>query len=91
MVLSKAQEMPSDDTIAFLEARETGKNTVKILSGGGLTSGQVHKVREKEIRGDLRNCKYCGRKGHWKNPNFNLKKASCAAFDNKCKQCSRNI
>ena len=88
-VLSKVEEMTLDDTIAFVESRETGKNSVKILSGGGLTSGQVHKVHEKEIGGDLENCKYCGRKGHGKSPNFDLKKASCAAFDHKCKQCSR--
>ena len=51
-VLSKVEEKTLDDTIAFVEARETGKNSVKILSGG-LTSGRVHKVHEKEIGGDL--------------------------------------
>ena len=55
-VLSKVEEMPLDDTIAFVEARETGKNSVKILSGGGLTCGQVHRVQDKEIRVDLGNC-----------------------------------
>ena len=81
--------MPLDDTIAFVKARETDKNSVKILSGGGLTSGQVHRVQDKEIRGDLGNCKYGGRKGHGKSPDFDLNKASCAAFDNKCTPCSR--
>ena len=55
-VLSKVEEMTLIDTIAFVEARETGKNSVKILSGGGLTSGQVNEVKEKEIREDLRKC-----------------------------------
>jgi hypothetical protein len=55
-VLSKVEEMTLIDTIAFVEARETGKNPVKILSGGGLTSGEVNEVQEKEIREDLRKC-----------------------------------
>jgi hypothetical protein len=43
-VLSKVDEMPLDATITFVEARETGKNALKIL-GGKLTSGQVNKVQ----------------------------------------------
>ena len=31
-----------------------------------------------------------GRKGHGKSPNFDLIKASCPAFDQKCKQCGKN-
>ena len=68
-----------------MEARETSRNSVKILSGG-LTSGQAHRVHEKE---DLEKCKSCGRRGHGKSPNFDLKKANCGAFDHKCKQCSK--
>jgi hypothetical protein len=68
-----------------VEARETSRNSVKILSGG-LTSGQAHRVHEKE---DLEKCKSCGRRGHGKSPNFDLKKANCGAFDHKCKQCSK--
>ena len=88
-VLSKVEEMTLDDTIAFVEARETGKNSVKILNGGGLMSGQANRVHEKEVTGDLGKCKHCGRKGHGKSPSFDLKKASCAAFDHKCKKCNR--
>jgi hypothetical protein len=33
-VLSKVEEKTLDDTIAFVEARETGRDSVKILSGG---------------------------------------------------------
>jgi hypothetical protein len=48
-VLSKVEEMTLIDTIAFVEARETGKNSVK-------RSGQVNEVQEKEIREDLGKC-----------------------------------
>ena len=33
-VLSKVEELPLDETIAFLKARETGKTSLNILSGG---------------------------------------------------------
>ena len=88
-VLSKVEEMTVDNTVAVVEARETGKNSVKILSGGGLSSGQANRLHEKAVAGDLGKCKYCGRKGNGKSPNFDLKKASCAAFDHKCKKCNR--
>jgi hypothetical protein len=44
-VLSKVYEMPLDETITFVEARETGKTAFKI-PGGKLTSGQVNKVQQ---------------------------------------------
>ena len=42
-VLSKVTELNLEDTIIFVEAREVGKNSVKILSGG-LSSGQVNTI-----------------------------------------------
>jgi hypothetical protein len=44
-VLSKVEELPLDETITFVEARETGKTALKIL-GGNLSSGQVNKVQQ---------------------------------------------
>jgi hypothetical protein len=52
-VLSKVEEMTLDNTVAFVETRETSKKSVKILNGGGLTSGQANMVHEKEVAGDL--------------------------------------
>ena len=49
----------------------------------------ANRVHEKGVAEDLGKCKYCGRKGHGKSPTFDLKKASCAAFDHKCKKCNR--
>ena len=40
-------------------------------------------------KADPEKCKYCGTKGHGRNPNFDLKKSSCPAFNNKCRQCKR--
>ena len=39
-VLSKVEELNVKDTIIFVDAREVGKLSVKVLSGG-LSSGQV--------------------------------------------------
>ena len=50
---------------------------------------EVHREQEKEITGDLEKCKHCGRKGQGKSPKIDLKKASCPAFDQGCKQFSR--
>jgi hypothetical protein len=83
-VLSKVEELPLDETITFVEARETGKTALKML-GGKLSSGQVNKVQQE--REDLRLCNYCGQKGHGKSPNIDLRKADCPAFRKKCAKC----
>jgi hypothetical protein len=44
-VLSKVDEMPLDETVTFVVARETGKTALKIL-GGKLASRQVNKVQQ---------------------------------------------
>jgi hypothetical protein len=94
-VMSQVKDMTLDETITFLEARETGEKSKNILCGGGMDSGQVHKVKstnkgnEMEGKDDNKKCKFCGTKGHGKSPNINLKKASCPAFDNNCEQCMR--
>ena len=43
-VLSKVDELSLEDTIVFVEAREVGKHSVKVLCGG-LTSSQVNRVQ----------------------------------------------
>ena len=94
-VMSKVKEMAFDETITFVEARETGKKSINTVSGGGMASSQVHKVStayksQDTVPKDEQDwCKYCGTTGHGKNPNFDLKKSSCPAFNNKCRQCKR--
>ena len=81
--MSKVEELPLDET--FVEAREKGKTSLKILSGG-LSSGHVNKVHE--IVSPHDKCKYCGKKGHGKQPSIDLRKDSCPAFgEEKCKNC----
>ncbi len=82
-VLSKVEEMSLEDTIIFVEAREVGKQSVKVLSGG-LSSGQVHRVNP-----DQGKCKHCGKPGHGKNPNHDIRKTDCPAFGKMCKKCKQ--
>ena len=72
------------DTIVFVEAREVGKHSVKTLNGG-LMSSQVHRVQD-NAEGT---CKFCGENGHGKNPNIDIRRTDCPAFDKRCKKCKQ--
>ena len=80
-VMSKVKEMSLDETIAFVEARETGKKSINTLSGGLMASSQVNRINTSYKDQGLfskdaqEKCKYCGTQGHGRNPNFDLKKA----------------
>ena len=60
-----------------------GKYSVKILSGG-LSSGQVNNVNY-----DQGKCKFCGKSGHGKNPNSDIRKTDCPASGKQCKNCKK--
>ena len=77
-------EMPLDETIAFVEARETGKTSLKILSGG-LSSVHLNKVHENVSTQEK--CKYFRKRGHGKQPRIDLRKDSCPAFGKNCNNC----
>ena len=36
---------------------------------------------------DQGQCKFCGKVGHGKNPNSDIRKSDCPAFGKKCKKC----
>ena len=59
--------MPLVKTNTFVEARETGKTSLKIPSVG-LSSGQVNRVQEQISVQDI--CTYCGKRGHGKQPSL---------------------
>ena len=82
-VLSKVTELNLEDTIVFVEAREVGKHSVKVLSGG-LSSGQVNNINHGQGK-----CKFCGKSGHGKNPNSDIRKTDCPASGKQCKNCNK--
>ena len=64
-IMSKVKEMSFDETVTFVEARETGEKSVNCLSGNNLASSQIHKV-DTAVKGngalpktDQEKCKYC--------------------------------
>ena len=83
-VLSKVEEMNLADTIVFVEAREVGKHSVKAINGG-LMSSQVHRVQD-DGEGT---CKFCGENGHGKNPNIDIRRTDCPAFNKRCQKCKQ--
>ena len=83
-VLSKVEEMNLEDTIVFVEAREVGRHSVKILNGG-LTSSQVNRVNVQ----DTGTCSYCGKKGHGKNSHRDIRRTDCPAWGRMCKKCKQ--
>ena len=83
-VLSKVEEMNLADTIVFVEAREVGKHSAKVLNGG-LMSSQVHRVQD-DGEGA---CKFCGENGHGKNPNIDIRRTDCPAFNKRCQKCKQ--
>ena len=83
-VLSKVEEMNLEDTIVFVETREVGRHSVKILNGG-LTSSQVNRVNVQ----DTGTCSYCGKKGHGKNSHRDIRRTDCPAWGRMCKKCKQ--
>ena len=69
-VLFKVEEMPLADTITFVEAHETGKQSLKALSkyfghkGHGRNPNPD--VRKAKSPASGHTCKQCGGKGHFK-------------------------
>ena len=72
--------MNLEDTVAFVEAREIGKQDVQIL-GGGPSCGQINAVL---VQGK---CWRCGQEGHNGRAPAPVRKASCKAFNSTCKKC----
>ena len=93
-ILSKVDEMSLDDTITFIEARETGKKSIDVLSGSGLSSSHVHKVNSsyKSMKDNqsvrTRKCGKCGENIHNCKPGSKEFKEVCLASDFLCKRCN---
>ena len=59
-ILSKVDKFTLDQTIAFVEARETGQRSLAGLGGSGLAGQQIHIVRDYSES----QCWRCGETGH---------------------------
>ena len=98
-VLGVVVEMDLENTVKFVEAKESGKKAGVYLDGGEVdvnkVTGYKQAQREQQLAGrtntdvlvDEARCKYCGKKGHGAAPGFSKKKEECPAFDKKCNSC----
>ena len=88
LVLSEADK-PLEDLIKFIEGKESGKRSGKLLSNPvkinrlqATPSGTSVDSKEK--------CSYCGKPGHQRHAPASLRKEKCPAFGTKCSKCDRD-
>ena len=62
-LLSQSPKLSLEQSVAFIEAKEQGKRSLKALEGP-VASGEVNKVTAYQQQKELRPCKFCGRLGH---------------------------
>ena len=98
-VLGVVEEMDLENTVKYVEAKESGKKAGDYLDSGeadvNKMTGYKQVQREQQLAGrtkpdvlvDEARCKYCGKKGHGAAPVYNKKKEECPAFDKKCNTC----
>ena len=78
-ILSKVDKFTLDQTVAFVEARETGQRSLAGLGGGGLAGQQIHVVRD--YSGST--CWRCGETGH------TSRFKGCKAMKATCGRCKK--
>ena len=81
-ILSKVKQMDLDETVTFVEARETGKQDLVLLNGGP-SSSQVNGV---QVQGK---CWRCGQEGHSCRAPASVRKTTCKAYNSTCLKCSQ--
>ena len=75
--------MDLDETVAFVEARETGKPNLVLLSGGHPPA----RLTGSRCRASA--CWRCGQEGHNGKAPPSIRKTVCKAYTSKCKKCSQ--
>ena len=95
------QDMPLEEMIALIEAKESGKESAALLSGGHTTNALRSSYKRDNTTRDTNShsnnqannpnpCGWCGRKGHgnnWRRPH---RKENCPAFKHKCAHCNKS-
>jgi hypothetical protein len=79
-IKSKVERLTLDETVTFVEARETGLRSLAGLSGSGLAS-QVNLVMDFKDK----ECWKCGKKGHTGGTPAHILKKQCSAVNFVCK------
>ena len=94
-LMSKVKDMDLNDTIAFVEAKETSRKAHTSLEGG-MASSSIHEVWQPSrqadhnsagLLADPRKCNACGSKDH-KN-GYHIRRKNCPAFKHTCTNCKQ--
>ena len=99
-VLAKTEELGLEETVKFVEAKETGRRSTVQLSPNTLANIGVNKVTayKRDQRSDVitkpmdnpnagARCMYCSRTGHGNKPFGATRKNKCPANGKRCNKC----
>ena len=99
------QDMPLEEMITIIEAKESGKESASLLSGEHTTNAlRSSYKRDNTSRNTANNnpnngnnqannpnpCGWCGRKGHGNNWRRSHRRENCPAFKHKCAHCEKS-
>ena len=98
-ILSHAADNPElnlNDTLKFIEAKESGKRSSNILSSaGGLNKIGAAKYQKKNVSevvngavSDNKKCGWCGQTGHGARASTNIRREKCKSFNHTCETCA---
>ena len=87
------QDMTLDEMLAFIEAKESAKRSASKLldvQGAGAVSSTYSRQKRQETQRQQGSCSYCGGHGHGKRAAPHIRSKMCAAYDHKCRLCSKH-
>ena len=81
------QNMSLEDTISYIEAKESGKKSAcRLLSRSSTTAATTSRYKKNQKQSKMKKkCSHCDRTDH--SSNFTDRKAKCSAFNHACKIC----
>ena len=101
-MLAQTVEKSLDETVKFIEAKETGRRSTAKLNSGGLASTGINKVtayRREQRNASLpvtptavrnpENCRFCKGTDHGSNPSGEQRRQKCPANGKTCTRCSK--
>ena len=93
------QDDTLDDTLLYIEAKESGKRSAGLLNGHTVTtanatssykraSKQLNRPTNSENHSSLI-CSHCGQRGHGNGTNTRERSSKCPAYNHVCKKCEK--